>query len=80
MNNNKKTNEQTEPETWKQNRLTADRGKGGEREWWKEGEEISPRTCMNDSWTGTTVLGWTVGAGAGAGWRRSKGEKLGQLE
>ena len=44
------------------NRLTAARGKGGRGEWWKEGEGISQRTCMNDPWTWTTVWGWMVGA------------------
>ena len=49
--------------TW--NRLTAARGDGGGGEWWKEGEETSQRTCMNDPWTWTTGWGLTVGAGLG---------------
>ena len=35
---------------------------------------------MNDPWTWTTVWGLTEGMGYGwAGWKRAKGEKLGQL-
>ena len=45
------------------NRLTAARGKGEKGEWWKEGESISLRTCMNDPWTWTMVWGLTVGVG-----------------
>ena len=50
-------------ETW--NRLTATREQGVEGKWWKEGEGISQRTCMNDPWTWTRVWGLTVGAGCG---------------
>ena len=44
-----------------------------------EGEGISQRTCMNDPWAWTMVWGLTVGVGNGVGYRRAKGEKLGQL-
>ena len=64
-------------ETW--NRLTAPRGEGGGRRGCKEGGGTSQRTCLNDPWTWTTVWRLTVGAGVGAGWRRAKGDKLGQL-
>ena len=60
-------------ETW--SRLTAARGKG-EGKWWEEGEGISQRTCINDTWTWTVVgTDW----GGWARWRRTEGEKLGQL-
>ena len=55
----------TEPETWKQGtdgQLPKERRW---REWWKEGEGSSQRTCMNDPWTWTKGWGWTVGAGSG---------------
>ena len=45
---------------------SCQRGGGGGR-WWKEGEGISQRTCMNDPSTWTMVWGWTVGAGGGRG-------------
>ena len=61
------------------NRLAAATGKKGRRECWKEGEGTGQKTCMNDPWTWTTVWGRTVGVGCGAGRRRAKGEKLGQL-
>ena len=32
----------------------------GEGEWWREGEGISQRTCLNDPQTRTTVWGWTA--------------------
>ena len=54
---------------------SCQRGRG-KREWWKEGEEINQRTCMNDPCTWTTVWGLTVGARAWAGWRKAKGKKL----
>ena len=59
-----------EPEAWKHGTdwQHPDGGGEGEREeWWKEGEGISLRTCMNDPWTWTTVCGWTVGVGSGLG-------------
>ena len=31
------------------------------REWWRQGEGISQKTCMNDSWAQTTERGLTVG-------------------
>ena len=37
------------------------------REWWKEGEGTSQRTCRNDPWTGTTEWRLIVGAGHGLG-------------
>lgn len=42
-----------------------------------EGEEISQRTFMNDSWTQTTVWGWSVETGWGSV-DKDKGRKLGQ--
>ena len=33
----------------------------GRGAWWSEGEGTGQGTCMNDPWTWTTVLGWTVG-------------------
>ena len=60
-------------ETW--NRLTATREQGVEGKWWKEGEGISQRTCMNDPQTWTKLWGLTVGAGVG--WAEEvKGEKI----
>ena len=44
----------------------------------KEGEGISQRTYMNDSWTWTTV--WALTVGMGGGWGDGvKGGKLEQL-
>ena len=64
-------------ETW--NRLTAARGEGRRRQWWKEEEGISQRTCMNYPWTWTTMWGLTVEWDMG--WvEEGKGEKLGQLQ
>ena len=54
-----------EPETW--NRLIAVGGEVGSREWRKEGEGISQKTCMNDSWTWTAERGLTVGERGGLG-------------
>ena len=51
--------------TW--NRLTAARGDGGGGEWWKEGEETSQRTCMNDPCRWTTVQGLILGTGSELG-------------
>ena len=48
------------------NRLPAARGKGGSREWWKEGEGSSQRTYMNDPWTWTTTV-WELSVGVGGG-------------
>ena len=54
------------------------RGERGGGDWFKEGEEISQRTYVNDPWTGTMVWGLTREWGSGWGeW--AKGEKLGQL-
>ena len=39
--------------------------KVGRGEWWKEGEGVSQRTCMNDPWMWTTVWGLNVGVGVG---------------
>ena len=50
----------------------------GQREWWKEGEGINQRTCMNDPCTWTTVWGLTVGAGV-CWMEEGKGGKLGIL-
>ena len=64
-------------ETW--NRLIAVGGLEGEGEQWKEGEGTSQRTCMNESWTWTTV--WELTVGVADGWwdgcRRAKGGNLG---
>ena len=47
-------------ETW--NRLTGARGEEGRGIWWKEGEGISQRTRMNDSWAWTMERGlWARG-------------------
>ena len=46
-------------------------GRGGN--WLKEGEGISQRTCMNNSWPWTTLCGLTE-SGRQAGWRGAKGE------
>ena len=35
----------------------------GGGEWWKEEDEISQKTCINDPWTWTIVWGLTVGEG-----------------
>ena len=51
--------------TWSRWKVTKREGAGGQ--WWKEGEETRPRTCMNDPWTWTTVWGLTVGVGVGDG-------------
>ena len=54
-------------ETW--NRLIGGRGEGegGRGEWWKEGEGINRRPCVNNPWTRPVVWGLTVGAGGGLG-------------
>ena len=41
--------------------------------WLKEGERISQRTNMHDTWTWTTVWELTVGVGS-AGWRGERGK------
>ena len=48
---------------------------------WKDGEGVSQRTCMNDTWTWTWTTGWRwiVGAGVCAEQRRAKGEKLAEV-
>ena len=56
-------------ETW--DRLTAARE---EKRGWKEGEEISQRTCMNDPRTWTMVWGLTVGAEGEMGGGRQRGK------
>ena len=63
------------------NRLTAVGGEEGEGEGWEEGEGISQRTGMNDSWTWTMERGLTVvkrGELGGGGQKREK-KKLEQL-
>ena len=50
------------------------RREGGGGKWWKEWEETSQRTCMNDPWTWTTGWGLTVGVGMGRE-EESKGGK-----
>ena len=62
-----------EPEVESWNTLTAVRGEEGGGDYLKEGEGISQRTYMHDSWTWTTVWGLTVGAGW-AGWSVAQGE------
>ena len=57
------------------NRLTAVGGEEGEGEWWKEGEGISQRTGMNDSWTWTMERGLTVVKRGGLGGGGQKREK-----
>ena len=59
-------------ETW--SRLTAARGKGREKEWWKQGEGTRQRTCMNDPWTWTILWELTVGMGAGLGRGQQRGK------
>ena len=60
-------------ETW--NQPDSYRG-GGSREWWKEGEGTSQRTCMNDPWTWKTV--WELPVEWEVGWvEESKGGKFG---
>ena len=57
------------------NRLRDLRGKEGqERDWLKEGGEISQRTYMYNPLTQTAVSRWQEGWGVGTGWRRAKGE------
>ena len=48
---------------------------GGWGEWWKEGEGVSQRTCMNGSWTWTMERGLTVSEGGGLGGGGQKGKK-----
>ena len=48
--------------------------KGGHREWWKEGEGINQRMCVNHPWTWTTVWELTVGAGVEMGGGGQRGE------
>ena len=61
-----------EPETWKHGTDCSCWRRGG---WWKEGEGISQRTCMNDSWTWTMKWGLTVGERGGLGGGGKKGKK-----
>ena len=49
------------------NRLIGVGGEERGEEWWRKGEEISQKTCMNDSWTWTAERGLTVGERGGLG-------------
>ena len=57
-------------------KLIAARGKGVKGDWWKEGEQISQRTCMNDPWTWTTERRLTMGERGGLDGRGQKGKNL----
>ena len=61
------------------NGLTVTGWERGGEQWRKEREGTSQRTCMNDPWTWAMVWGVTVEVEGWTGWRRAKGEKLGQL-
>ena len=63
----------TELETWKHG-TDWQLSEGGGGQWWKEGEGIGQRTCMNGPWTWTTVRGLNVGAGVGLGGGGQKGK------
>ena len=61
-------------ETW--NRLIVVGGEERDGEWRKEGEGISQRACMNNSWTWTTESGLNVSErdGLGGGGQKRKQE------
>ena len=51
----------------------SDQRGGRRREWWKEGDGPSQRTCVNDPWTWTMVWEWCESR-VWDGQRRAKGE------